>query len=148
MLSRPAEARHKVKIRGSGVIPSKATVGSLGYDLAINEHMVILPGATEIAPTGIYLAEDLPYGVGMFILPRSSLFLKYSLLIVNSPGLIDKDYSGEIGIILYNVGDQLVRLKKGTRVAQIVFPKLFEIDVVETENNEDRNRVGFGSTGE
>jgi len=84
----------------------------------------------------------------MLILPRSSLPLKYGLIVANAPGLIDADYTGEIGVIVHNVTDKYVNLESGTRIAQAVFVWLALPPVIEVEDSDAREeRGGFGSTG-
>ena len=109
------------KIDPEASLPARATAGSFGYDLATLEKRTIGPRETTILKTGMKLAADLPCepgdGVAMLILPRSSLPLKYGLILPNSPGLIDADYGGEIGVIVHNLKDESVTLEAGTRIA-------------------------------
>lgn len=84
----------------------------------------------------------------MLVFPRSSLPLKYGLILPNSPGLIDADYSEQIGIIVHNLRDEEVRLDAGTRIAQAVFVRVeFPALDVTDQDDEGRTRGGFGSTG-
>ena len=132
-------------------IPRPATDGSFGYDLTAIAEQTIEPGGTAIVPTGLKLAADLPTteggGVAMLILPRSSLPLKRGLMVANSPGLIDADYSGEIGIPIYNFKDEAATIAPGERLAQAVFVKLLKPELEETAPDRSRDRGGFGSTG-
>jgi len=159
-----------VRLRPGAVFPTRATPGSFGYDLSVPEDFEFFgvpAGKTVILPTGWRLGADLPLvesavmvpgehgakaevvgGVSMLILPRSSTPLKYDLTVSNSPGLIDSDYTGELGVILRNNGTEDVLLKGGQRVAQfiLVFVDFFPLEEVkEAEQSEDR--AGFGSTG-
>jgi dUTP pyrophosphatase len=132
-------------------LPTRATAGSFGYDLATLEERTINPRETTVLKTGMKLAADLPSdiedGVAMLILPRSSLPIKFGLILPNSPGLIDADYGGDIGIIVHNLRDEPVTLEAGTRIAQAVFAKLWLPTIVEGKDDAPRPRGGFGSTG-
>lgn len=132
--------------------PTRATAGALAYDLATVREETIAPHATEIVPTGLQLAEDLPCdatrGLAMLILPRSSLPLKHGLILPNAPGLIDADYAGPIGIIVHNLTDEAVRLPAGTRIAQALFVEVRFPEITRAvEGDPTRTRGGFGSTG-
>lgn len=136
---------------GAG-LPSRATDGSFGYDLAVIDEETVGPRETRVLATGFQLARDLPHtataGLAMLVLPRSSLSLKFGLILPNSPGLIDADYAGPIGILVHNLRDEPVTVPAGTRVAQAVFvelrfPELNEAGAADPE----RTRGGFGSTG-
>lgn len=143
-------------------LPQRHTFGAVGYDLALAEEERWFPDQVRIARIGMRLAEDLdfwpcawpaPYAVGMLVLPRGSTFLKHGLLVVNSPGLVDPDYTEEIGVILWrpprlaDTQEPLV-LPKGTRVAQAVFAHLSIPDIKAAEANPRRiARGGFGHTG-
>lgn len=134
------------------VMPVRQTHGSFGYDLATSRNEVIAPHSTTILSTSLVLARPLPETstdrLAMLVLPRSSLTLKHNLIIPNSPGLVDADYTGEIGIIVYNLGDTPVYLPMHTRVAQLVFMTVHtpEMHLVETQDARPE-RAGFGSTG-
>lgn len=155
------------RVHDGAVLPSRATAKSFGYDLAICKEETIPGRSAKILPTGWKLAEDLPLvetttllstpnglekivvgGVSMQVLPRSSTILKYGLLVGNSPGLVDADYTGEIGIVAYNLRDEAITLPAGTRLAQLVFGYLDFFDVIEVSDGDQRaERGGFGSTG-
>jgi dUTP pyrophosphatase len=133
-------------------LPSRATAGSFGYDLATVTEETVGPRETRIIPCGFQLAHDLPRergaGLALMILPRSSLPLKHGLILPNSPGLVDADYAGPLGIIVHNLKDEPVTLPSGTRIAQAVFVELKLPALVETDNADAaRSRGGFGSTG-
>lgn len=140
------------RLHERATIPARATEGSYGFDLATVEDERIGPGETRVVPCGFKLAGDLPRdrtgGLAMLVLPRSSLPLKYGLILPNSPGLIDADYAGPIGIIVHNLRNAPVELAAGTRIAQAVFVRL-EFPTIEevAESDPDRRRGGFGSTG-
>jgi dUTP pyrophosphatase len=140
------------RLANGAKLPARATAGSFGYDLAIADDEAVGPRETRILPCGFQLATDLPHdgagGLAMMILPRSSLALKFGLILPNSPGLVDADYAGPIGILVHNLRDEPVTLPAGTRIAQAVFvrmefPTVAEADAADPE----RTRGGFGSTG-
>lgn len=133
-------------------MPERATAGSFGHDLSVSETSTIPGRATVLVPTGLVLSADLPIdresGLAMLILPRSSLPLRHGLIVANSPGLIDADYAGEIKVPIHNLQDEPVTLERGTRIAQLVFARLYFPPVAEvTESDPARSRGGFGSTG-
>jgi dUTP pyrophosphatase len=135
------------------VLPKRATAGSFGYDLTIIETATIKPHAVLVVQTGLRLGCSLPceheWGTAMMILPRSSLALKHGVMIVNSPGLIDADYTGDIGVILLNFTDEERVIQAGTRVAQAVFVEVRTPQVCEISGQtQTGSRGGFGSTGE
>ncbi len=132
--------------------PRRATVGSFGYDLATIQEERVSPHETRVLSTGLQLAHDLPRadgrGMAMLVLPRSSLPLKYGLILPNAPGLIDADYSGPIGVIVHNLTDELVTVPQATRIAQAVFVEVSLPDVAVGDTADaSRTRGGFGSTG-
>ncbi len=126
-----------------------ATKGSAGIDLkANNNNDIIIPqGKTALIPTGISIA--LPNGYEAQIRPRSGLALKHSVTVLNTPGTIDSDYRGEIGIILINHGTENFSVKNGMRIAQMIIAKheIAEIEFVEDLEETKRGAGGFGSTG-
>jgi dUTP pyrophosphatase len=133
-------------------LPARATTGSFGYDLATAQEETLGPRETRALPCGFQLAADLPYdargGLAMLILPRSSLALKFGLILPNSPGLVDADYAGPIGILVHNLRDEPVTLQAGTRIAQAVFARLEFPALAEVADADPaRQRGGFGSTG-
>lgn len=107
----------------------------------------IKPGGRCLIPTGLFIA--LPKGYEAQIRPRSGLALKQGLTVLNSPGTIDADYRGEIGIVLVNTSNQPVRIKDGERIAQMVIAKheTVEWEVVEELPSTERGEGGFGHTG-
>ena len=130
-------------------MPKYETTGSSGMDLAadIDEKIEIKPGETQIIPTGLSLS--IPKEFEIQIRPRSGLAAKYQLSVLNTPGTIDADYRGEIGVILVNHGSTSIKLDKGERIGQLVLNKVEQI--VWEENLElqetERGEGGFGSTG-
>jgi dUTP pyrophosphatase len=130
-------------------LPSYATAGAAGLDLvaAIAEPVDLAPGARALIPTGLTIA--LPEGYEAQVRPRSGLALKHGITVLNSPGTIDADYRGEIGIVLINLGNAAVRLERGMRVAQLIVSPVTQVALVERRILPPTNRAGggFGSTG-
>jgi len=128
-------------------LPSRQTAQSAGFDLHANMNAIIKKGERILIPTGIKIS--LPFGYEAQIRPRSGLALKHGVTLVNSPGTIDADYRGEIGVILINLGEQDFTITRGDRIAQMVIAKVemvaFE-EVTELSTSE-RGTGGFGSTG-
>lgn len=130
-------------------LPAHASRHAAGLDLlaAIDGDRVLAPGARDLVPTGIALA--LPPGHEAQIRPRSGLALRHGLTVLNSPGTIDADYRGEIGVILVNLGAEPVTLTRGMRVAQLVVARCATVtwDERDTLEASRRGADGFGSTG-
>lgn len=130
-------------------LPTYATDQSAGMDLtaAIEEAIEIAPGERMLIPTGLSIA--LPKGYEAQIRPRSGLALKHGLTVLNTPGTIDADYRGEIGVILINLGQEDFTIERGMRIAQMVIAKHESVswDVVEDLDDTSRGAGGFGSTG-
>ena len=142
----------KVSIQRSGrarefPLPAYATQGSAGVDLRASEPCVIPPGGRALVPTGLRIA--LPEGYEAQVRPRSGLALKHGVTLLNSPGTIDSDYRGEIGVILINLGQEPFSIQPGDRIAQMVFAPVTRgvWDEVETLDETERGAGGFGSTG-
>ena len=130
-------------------LPDYETEQSAGMDLAaaVVDDMPLLPGARALVPTGLCIA--LPNGYEAQIRPRSGLAMNYGVTVLNTPGTIDADYRGEIKVILANFGPEEYNIRRGTRIAQIVFaPVLRGVweEVAELPESE-RGDGGFGSTG-
>ncbi|MFT8778159.1 MAG: dUTP diphosphatase [Gluconacetobacter liquefaciens] len=130
-------------------LPGYATAGAAGMDLlaAVREPVVLAPGARLLVPTGLCIA--LPPGYELQIRPRSGLALKHGITLPNTPGTIDEDYRGEIGIILLNTGDAPLDITRGMRIAQAVLAPVVRVAWQETESLDETSRAsgGFGSTG-
>lgn len=130
-------------------LPTYATKGSAGMDLRANlqEDVVIAPGERKLISTGLFI--ELPVGYEAQIRPRSGLALKKGVTVLNSPGTIDADYRGEIGIILINHGEESFTVANGERIAQMVIAKheTVEFEQVESLDETERGAGGFGSTG-
>tara|TARA_B100000401_G_scaffold414742_1_gene335848 strand:+ start:368 stop:808 length:441 start_codon:yes stop_codon:yes gene_type:complete len=130
-------------------LPRYETEDSSGLDLAANidEQIKILPGKSEIIPTG--LAVAIPKNFEIQIRPRSGLAAKNQVSVLNTPGTIDADYRGEIKVILINLSDKVFVVEKGLRIAQMVVCPVIKAslkEVTELEGTE-RGSGGFGSTG-
>ena len=130
-------------------LPEYMTPYSSGMDLraAVTEPLTIEPGAIALVPTG--LAVALPAGCEAQIRPRSGLALKKGLTLVNSPGTIDADYRGEIGLAVINLGQEPVAINRGDRVAQMVVARVWqaELELTMELSETDRGGGGFGHTG-
>lgn len=130
-------------------LPGYATAGAAGMDLlaAVREPVTLAPGARLLVPTGLCIA--LPPGYELQIRPRSGLALKHGITLPNTPGTIDEDYRGEIGIILLNTGDTPLAITRGMRIAQAVLAPVVRVAWQETESLDETSRAsgGFGSTG-
>lgn len=129
--------------------PTRATTGASGYDLKANlTEPVVLPSlGRTIVPTGIKLA--IPEGYEAQVRPRSGLAAKHGVTVLNTPGTIDADYRGDIGVILVNLSADPFTINPGERIAQLVFQKI-EVPTlvsVETLSETCRGASGFGSTG-
>ena len=131
-------------------LPAYATISSAGVDLkAFLDHPIDLnPLERKIIPTGIKLA--LPEGYEAQIRPRSGLAAKHGISILNSPGTIDSDYRGEIGVILINLSNKVFTINRGDRIAQLVLTKYEKINwkIIKELPETNRGIGGFGSTGE
>ena len=131
-------------------LPAYATISSAGVDLrAFLDHPIDLkPLERKIIATGIKLA--LPEGYEAQIRPRSGLAAKHGISILNSPGTIDSDYRGEIGVILINLSNKVFTINRGDRIAQLVLTKYEKINwkIIKELPKTNRGFGGFGSTGE
>ena len=139
----------KVVNKSAFELPQYKTIGSAGLDLCANIEGAITLKSLErtIVPTGLYI--ELPMGFEAQIRPRSGLSIKKGLTLVNTPGTIDSDYRGEIGVIMINLSPDLQTIQPGERIAQMVIAKYEQItwEPVEVLGETDRGAGGFGSTG-
>lgn len=130
-------------------LPAYATALSAGMDLlaAVLAPVVLAPGARTLIPTGIAIA--LPAGFEAQVRPRSGLALKNGITVLNSPGTIDADYRGEVGVILANASDQPFTIERGLRIAQMVIARHERAVWHEVADLDEtaRGTGGFGSTG-
>jgi len=139
----------KIINKSSHPLPSYQTSQSAGMDLRANnpEPIVLKPLMRAIVPTGLFI--ELPEGHEAQIRPRSGLAAKKGIGLVNSPGTIDADYRGEIGVIVVNLSNEDFTIENGERIAQMVIAKheAASWQEVESLNESDRGSGGFGSTG-
>jgi len=135
---------------GAGLpLPERATEGSAGMDLraAVEADVELSPGARVLIPTGIALA--LPNGFEGQIRPRSGLALKHGVTVLNSPGTVDTDYRGEVGVLLINHGEDPFVVRRGDRIAQLIIAPVAESSLQEVDAlpESGRGAGGYGSTG-
>lgn len=141
----------KVKVvnKSKNDLPNYSTIASAGMDLRANIDAPILlkPLSRTIVRTGIFM--ELPIGYEAQVRPRSGLAFKKGITVLNSPGTIDADYRGEIGVILVNLSDEEFIIEDGERIAQMVLAKHEQVNWFEVETLEETERGsgGFGSTG-
>ena len=130
-------------------LPARSTILSAGMDLRANIKEDIILGPLERALVGTGLFIELPEGYEAQIRPRSGLAIKHGITILNSPGTIDADYRGEIGIILVNVSNKKFIIKDGDRICQMIIAKHEKVDWYEVDILEETERGsgGFGHTG-
>ena len=131
-------------------LPSQKTEGSAGYDLRANiqEQIVLKPGERRLIPTGIAL--ELEAGQVCLVVPRSGLANDYGISVVNSPGIVDFDYRGELHVNLINEGKEDFIIERGNRIAQmVVINYVYPAQLVEVEelSETERGANGHGSTG-
>lgn len=133
-------------LRAGARLPKQATPGAAGWDLTAAEDVRLEPGQAVVVPTG--WAVEIPPGLEMQVRSRSGLATK-GVVVANSPGTIDSDYRGEVGVILINSGKAVFDIKKGDRVAQAVFAEVprVSLEVFTELTPTDRGSGGFGSTG-
>lgn len=139
----------KVVNKGNQHLPEYATPLSAGMDLRANigEDIVLRPMERRIVPTGLYIA--LPAGYEAQVRPRSGLALKHGITVLNSPGTIDADYRGEIGVLLINLSDKDFVITDGERIAQMVIARheQGEFEIVDELDTTERGEGGYGHTG-
>lgn len=141
----------KIRIinRGSQQLPAYATPQSAGMDLRANieDPITLRPLERRIVPTGLYIA--LPEGYEAQVRPRSGLALKHGITVLNSPGTIDSDYRGEIGVLLINLSDTPFVINAGERIAQMVVARHEQAELIEVGELDDTERGagGYGHTG-
>ena len=128
-------------------LPAYARPDDAGLDLYAAEPVTLAPGARALVPTGIALA--IPPGFAGFVLPRSGLALRHGVTLLNTPGLVDAGYRGEIKVLLVNHGDAPVSLSRGDRVAQLVVQRVERVALAPVAELPEsaRGAGGFGSTG-
>ena len=129
------------------LIPSYETAGASGADLKSKEDGILKSGERRLVKTGVFI--ELPAGYEAQVRPRSGLALKHGITMLNSPGTIDSDYRGEIGVIMINHGSEPFVYKKGDRIAQLVISKYSSVEFKNTLSLTEtvRGAGGFGHTG-
>ncbi|MBQ2838609.1 MAG: dUTP diphosphatase [Muribaculaceae bacterium] len=139
----------KIINKSSNPLPSYSTTSSAGMDLRANlsEPITLNPLERALVPTGIFI--ELPQGYECQIRPRSGLALKHGISLVNTPGTIDADYRGEIGVILINLSNEPFVVNHGERICQMVVTNYSSVNwcEVETLDDSERGAGGFGHTG-
>lgn len=139
----------KVINKSNHALPAYETIASAGLDVRANiaESIELKPLERALVKTGLFL--EIPVGYECQVRPRSGLALKKGISVLNSPGTIDADYRGEVGVILINLSNEPFVVEDGERVAQLVFAKVEQAQWEETDalSDTDRGAGGFGSTG-
>ena len=132
-------------------LPAYETSGSAGMDLraalAEDAPLTLAPGARALVPTGLKIALEPGYEAQ--VRPRSGLALKHGLTCLNSPGTVDSDYRGEVGVILINHGQEPFVIRRGERIAQMVIARHEQAEMIDVDSLDEtaRGTGGFGSTG-
>lgn len=130
-------------------IPTYATTQSAGMDIRANltESIILNPSERKLIPTGLYIS--LPEGYEAQLRPRSGLALKHGVTLLNTPGTIDADYRGEIGVILINLSTEPFTINNGDRICQMIITSYTKVDwnEVDTLDSTERGTGGFGHTG-
>eukprot|EP00190_Bangiopsis_sp_CCMP1999_P002397 CAMPEP_0198731344 /NCGR_PEP_ID=MMETSP1475-20131203/29259_1 /TAXON_ID= ORGANISM="Unidentified sp., Strain CCMP1999" /NCGR_SAMPLE_ID=MMETSP1475 /ASSEMBLY_ACC=CAM_ASM_001111 /LENGTH=148 /DNA_ID=CAMNT_0044494301 /DNA_START=135 /DNA_END=581 /DNA_ORIENTATION=+ len=133
------------RLSESAMLPKRATEGSAGYDLFSAEDAEVQPGRRRLVTTDIALR--LPDGYYGRVAPRSGLAVRHGIHI--GAGVIDSDYRGNVGVLLFNFGEEVFHVQKGNRIAQLIVEKVALPEVIETDDLSESVRAdgGFGSTG-
>jgi dUTP pyrophosphatase len=135
--------------KSNNELPAFETIGSAGLDIRafIEESISLKPFERKLIKTGLFL--EIPVGYEAQVRPRSGFALKNGVTVLNTPGTIDADYRGEVGVILINLSQEIVEIHSGDRIAQLVFAKVEQPQwvQVETLSETERGEGGFGSTG-
>lgn len=139
----------KIINKSAHALPNYETEASAGMDLRanLNEPVTLTPLGRAIIKTGLFI--ELPIGYEAQVRPRSGMAAKKGITVLNSPGTIDADYRGEIGVILVNLSNESVTIENGERIAQLVIAKHERAEWLEAEEltETERGTGGFGSTG-
>ena len=135
---------------GEGLpLPAYMTPGAAGADVvaAVTEDLVLAPGDRALIPTGFAL--EVPEGFEVQLRPRSGLAVKHGVTLLNSPGTIDSDYRGPVGVVLINLGHEPFTVRRGERIAQLIVAPVVQgaFREAETLATSTRGEGGFGSTG-
>jgi dUTP pyrophosphatase len=134
-------------LQDNAIIPQFKTIGSAGMDICSIEDVILQPSEFRIIKTG--LAMQIEQGYEIQVRPRSGLACKYGITVINTPGTIDSDYTGEVGVGLINLSKTEYHINVGDRIAQLVINKVEqpEIELVQELDQTERGSGGFGSTG-
>ena len=135
------------RLREEAVVPRRAYEGDAGFDLAACEEVTLGAGQRSVVPTGI--AVEIPEGYAGFVQPRSGLAARHGITIVNSPGLVDSGYRGEIRVVLLNTDvSEPFTVEQGMRIAQLVVVPVASVRLVEVDElaTSERGTRGFGSS--
>lgn len=136
--------------RSNNPLPEFATVDSAGMDLRahLEAPVTLQPGERRLIPTGLHIA--LPQGLEAQVRPRSGLAYKHGITVLNSPGTIDADYRGDVGVILINLGQEAFEVAPGDRIAQLVVARYERFDWTPVESLDEtvRGAGGFGHSGQ
>ncbi len=139
----------KITNKSKHPLPQFETIGASGMDVRANisESINIEPLGRALIKTGLFLEMEI--GLECQVRPRSGMALKKGITVLNTPGTVDADYRGEVGVILVNLSNETVTIEDGERVAQLVFCKVEQVQLLEVEalNESTRGEGGFGSTG-
>lgn len=130
------------------ITPTRNNETDTGYDLYSVEEGIIEPGQTKMFETGIIM--DFPENIGCQIRPRSGMAKKYNISVRNTPGTVDQEYRNSIKVLLHNARENFYEVKKGDRIAQLVFEKVFPIKIKEVDEiylETNRGRKGLGDSG-
>lgn len=135
------------KLHREGISPGFAYTGDAAFDLPAAVDVELSPGERKKVPTGLAMA--IPRGYAGLVLPRSGLADRLGVGVVNSPGLIDSGYRGEVSVILVNLSKETVRFDRGDRIAQLMVVETPVVRLVEVErlDETERGEAGFGSSG-
>ena len=139
----------KIVNKSTSPLPAHQTDGAAAVDLCayIESTIILKPQERKLIPTGIYIS--IPEGHEAQVRPRSGLAVRHGITVLNSPGTIDSDYRGEVGVILINLSTEDFKISNGDRIAQLVLSSYKKINWIETKSLDDtiRGKGGFGSTG-
>ena len=129
--------------------PARSRPGDAGFDLRCADGFALWPGERATVPTGVAIA--LPPGIAGLVTPRSGLAARHGISLVNSPGLIDPNYRGELRVVLVNLGDARFEARAGDRIAQLLLVPFMTPDALVVDelppSSDDRGENGFGSSG-
>lgn len=138
-----------IRNQSTNELPTYATAGSAGMDLRAHlaTPVTLQPLERKLIPTGLFM--EIPVGYEVQIRPRSGLAFKHGITVLNSPGTIDSDYRGEIGVLLVNLSQEAFIIENGERIAQMVVAAHGQVawELVSELSDTDRGAGGFGSTG-